>query len=66
MFLQRNPDKSTNNPTSWAWKFGDGSTSPVQKPVHKYIKKGTYTVSLTVKNAGGSSSITKSKYITVK
>ena len=59
-------DKSTNSPTSWAWKFGDGSTSTVHKPVHKYSKKGTYTVSLTVKNAGGSSSVTKSKYITVK
>jgi PKD repeat protein len=59
-------DKSTNNPTSWTWKFGDGGTSTIQKPTHKYTKKGTYAVSLTVKNAAGSNSITKSKYITVK
>jgi len=59
-------DKSINNPTSWAWKFGDGSISTVQNPTHKYTKKGTYTVSLTVKNAAGSNSITKTKSITVK
>jgi len=59
-------DKSTSNPTSWTWIFGDGSTSKVQNPVHKYTKKGTNTVSLTVKNVGGSSSVTKSKYIIVK
>jgi PKD repeat protein len=59
-------DMSTNSPTSWAWVFGDGSTSTTQNLVHKYTKKGTYTVSLTVNNAGGSSSVTKSKYITVK
>jgi FOG: PKD repeat len=59
-------DKSINNPTSWSWKFGDGSTSTAQKPSHKYTKKGTYSVSLTVKNTAGSNSITKSKYITVK
>ena len=59
-------DKSTNNPTSWSWNFGDGSTSTIQKPVHKYTKKGNYTVSLIVKNAGGNNSLTKSKYITVK
>ncbi len=57
-------DKSTNIPNSWSWKFGDGNTSTVQDPSHKYVKKGTYTVSLTVKNAGGNSSVTK--YITVK
>ncbi len=59
-------DQSTNKPTSWSWKFGDGSTSNVQNPSHKYARKGAYTVSLTLKNAAGSSSLTKSKYITVK
>jgi PKD repeat protein len=58
-------DKSINTPTSWLWKFGDGSTSTVQNPSHKYTKVGTYTVSLIVKNTGGSSSITKTKCITV-
>jgi YVTN family beta-propeller protein len=59
-------DKSTKSPTSWSWNFGDKSTSTAQSPSHKYTKKGTYSVSLTVKNTAGSNSITKSKYITVK
>jgi endo-1,3-1,4-beta-glycanase ExoK len=59
-------DKSTGSPKSWKWSFGDGNISTVQSPSHKYTKKGTYTVSLTVKNADGSSSITKSRYITVE
>ena len=59
-------DKSTGSPTSWSWNFGDKSTSTAKNPVHKYSKAGKYTVSLTVKNAAGSNSITKSGYITVK
>jgi FOG: PKD repeat len=59
-------DNSKNNPTSWSWNFGDKSTSTTQSPSHKYTKKGTYSVSLTVKNTAGSNSITKSSYITVK
>jgi FOG: PKD repeat len=58
-------DKSTGSPTFWSWNFGDKSTSTAQNPTHKYTKKGTYSVSLTVKNTAGSNSITKS-YITVK
>ncbi|HPS22836.1 MAG TPA: PKD domain-containing protein, partial [Methanoregulaceae archaeon] len=41
-------DTSTNNPTSWAWEFGDGTTSAVQSPVHTYSTAGTYAVNLTV------------------
>jgi len=58
-------DKSTGSPTSWFWNFGDGSKSFAQSPVHKYSKAGTYTVSLTVKNAVGRGSVTKTKYIKV-
>lgn len=47
-------DTSTNSPTSWAWNFGDGATSTVQNPTHAYAAAGTYTVSLTATNAGGS------------
>ena len=36
----------------------------LQSPIHKYTKAGKYTVSLTVKNAAGSS--TKTMTITVK
>ncbi len=48
-------DTSTGSPTSWSWSFGDGSTSASRNPGHAYAAAGTYTVSLTVANAGGSS-----------
>jgi len=58
-------DKSTGSPTSWKWSFGDGKTSTEQNPVHTYSKSGKYTVTLTVKNASGTDTETKSRYITV-
>ncbi|HSE71576.1 MAG TPA: phytase [Nocardioidaceae bacterium] len=58
-------DTSTGNPSSWAWDFGDGSSSTVQNPTHQYTQAGTYTVSLTVSNAGGSDVETKTNLITV-
>lgn len=58
-------DLSTNNPTSWAWDFGDESEgSTQQNPEHEYAQAGTYTVSLTATNAGGSDVETKSNYVT--
>ncbi len=49
-------DTSSNTPTSWDWGFGDGSAhSNEQSPVHTYSSAGTYVVSLTATNAGGSS-----------
>jgi YVTN family beta-propeller protein len=58
-------DKSTGKPTKWKWSFGDGTSSTAKNPTHKYSKVGKYTVKLTVTNAAGSSTATKSKYITV-
>jgi PKD repeat protein len=58
-------DKSTNSPTSWSWNFGDKSTSTAKSPTHKYTKAGKYTVTLTVKNAAGSSIATKTNYIVI-
>lgn len=58
-------DKSTNNPSSWAWNFGDNNTSTAQNPVHKYTAAGNYTVSLTAKNAKGSNTKTMPGYIKV-
>lgn len=57
-------DTSTNTPTSWAWDFGDSTTSTVQSPSHTYAAAGTYNVTLTATNAGGSSSVTKSVTVT--
>jgi len=59
-------DKSTNNPTSWSWDFGDKSTSTVKNPIHKYTKAGKYTVKLTVKNAKGTNWVSKPGYFIVK
>ncbi|MBM3701343.1 MAG: PKD domain-containing protein, partial [Actinobacteria bacterium] len=44
----------------YLWDFGDGSTSDAAKPVHQYTEKGTYTVTLTVKDGQGKSSATVS------
>jgi len=58
-------DQSTGGPTSWSWTFGDGGTSTAQNPSHQYTAGGNFTVSLTVSNAGGSDSETKTNYIVV-
>ena len=58
-------DTSTGTPTSWSWTFGDGGTSTAQNPSHTYTAAGTYTVSLTATNAGGSDTATKAAYVTV-
>jgi PKD repeat protein len=34
-------------PQSWAWDFGDGTTSTVQSPTHIYTHPGNYTACLT-------------------
>lgn len=59
-------DMSQGNPTKWFWKFGDGYTSQVKNPTHKYRIVGKYTVTLTVKNKTGSATKIKYKYINVK
>lgn len=46
-------DQSQGVPTSWAWNFGDGTTSEIQNPSHTYTEAGTYTVSLQVANECG-------------
>lgn len=58
---------STNNPTQLNWNFfgGSPSSSTAQAPVVTYNKKGTYAVVLVASNVGGSSSMTKTAYITV-
>ncbi len=57
-------DKSTGNPATWRWDFGDGGISAAQSPAHTYTKAGTYGVTLTVTNAFGSSTKTRAGYIT--
>ena len=60
-------DQSTMMPTSWSWTFDGGTpaTSTQQNPSVVYETPGTYSVSLTVTNAQGSDTETKTGYITV-
>jgi PKD repeat protein len=46
-------DLSSNSPTTWAWTFGDGSSSSEQNPLHTYTANGSYTVCLTAGNGTG-------------
>ncbi|MDI3485794.1 MAG: large repetitive protein, partial [Methanolobus sp.] len=56
-------DISTNNPDSWEWDFGDGSSSTESNPVHTYSTPGSYNVSLTVSNEWGEDTEIKIEYI---
>jgi len=52
-------DTSTGDATAWQWVFGDGTSSVAQSPPHGYSTPGTYAVTLTASNAGGSDSVSK-------
>jgi PKD repeat protein len=56
------PSGGTGTYTSFAWKFGDGGTSPLQDPSHTYDVAATYTPQVTVTD---SSSATASTSVTV-
>jgi PKD repeat protein len=60
-------DISKNNPTSWLWNFpgGSPSSSTSKNPVVTYPDQGSYSVTLTVTNANGSSQVTKENYVTI-
>ncbi len=58
-------DQSTGKPTAWLWDFGNGNTSTLQNPIATYFNPGSYTVKLTVTNASGKNTLTRSQYITV-
>ncbi|QHN07803.1 pseudomurein-binding repeat-containing protein [Methanothermobacter sp. THM-2] len=50
-------DKSTGSIQSWQWDLGDNTTSTERNPTHTY-KAGTYTVTLTVRGYGVTSTRT--------
>lgn len=58
-------DQSTEDPTSWDWDFGDGSSSALQHPKHSYSSSGTYTVELIAANKNGADTLVKQDYITI-
>lgn len=53
---------SGSSPVEYLWDFGDGSTSSDANPAHTFDTAGTYTVTLSVTNCGG----TVSRTITIK
>ncbi len=65
-------DLSTNSPNAWTWaisgsgwSYTGGTNATTQNPQVQFNTEGTYTVSLTAANAGGSDLETKTNYITV-
>lgn len=53
-------DNNSSGATSFAWDFGDGGSNTEENPVHTYAAEGTYSVTLSVSDASGSSaSVTK-------
>ena len=49
---------------TYLWDFGDGNSSPEPNPTHVYAVAGTYNVTQTVTNAGGSNAITQPVTVT--
>lgn len=58
-------DLSGNNPTQWEWDFGNGETSAQKNPQVIYTQPGTYNVTLTATNTGGSNLVAKTAFIIV-
>ena len=58
-------NSSTGTITSYAWTFGDGTTSTVANPAHVYSAVGVYSVALTVTGPGGTNTQTRTNYVTV-
>ncbi len=49
-----------DTPFTYAWDFGDGTTSESETPKHSFAEKKTYTITLTVTDSrGGSTTVTK-------
>ena len=46
--------------TTYAWDFGDGSSSVAMNPTHAFTSAGNYSVTLTATGDGGSNSSTQS------
>jgi PKD repeat protein len=51
-FVDRSDD-ADGSVVSWAWDFGDGSTSSERNPSHTYAAAGRYTVLLVATDDGG-------------
>jgi PKD repeat protein len=54
----------STNTENCTWDFGDGTTSDIFSPTHKFEKPDTYTVTLKAKGKGGSNSTSKTISVT--
>jgi len=52
------------NADTYSWDFADGESSTETSPSHTYATSGTYDVTLTATNSGGSDAVTKSLELT--
>lgn len=57
-------DKSLNSPTTYHWKFDDGTISSLKSPTHVYNQPGFYRVQLTVSNGAGSDTTERTVLVT--
>ena len=65
-FTDLSTSTATGGITTWAWDFGNGATSALPNPTGIcYATAGTYDVELTVTDANGTHTETKTSYITV-
>ena len=48
------------NADTYSWDFGDEESSTEMSPSHTYAADGTYDVTLTATNSGGSDAVTES------
>ena len=59
-------NQSTGTNLIYAWYFGDGTTSTLQNPVHKFLSNGNYTIKLIVTSPlGCRDSMAKTSYINI-
>lgn len=58
-------NQSTGIYTSALWDFGDGNTSTLQNPTHRYGLAGKYNVTLSADGPGGRDTLVRADYIQV-
>lgn len=58
-------DLTTPGADEWNWDFGDGGTSILQNPSHRYTDTGYFTIRLIATNNGCPDTIIKTNYVYV-
>ncbi len=63
--VQFTDNSTTPGASSWAWNFGDNTTSTDQNPTHLYSTTGVYSVRLNVTGTNGIVAVQKNSFIVV-